>query len=88
MSNETAVHRLEKHISKLLEKRQWHSKDFLIERFNEAFKEALKLEQEQLFDAIRYTIEEQYWRKTWANCDSTLDVAEEYYYNTFKANRI
>lgn len=83
MSKETAVQQLEKQISKLLAKREWHNKDFLIEKFNEAFKEAIKLEQKQMFDAIRFTIEEQYWRRTWANCDSTLHVAEEYWFDNF-----
>jgi hypothetical protein len=47
--------------------------------------QAKAMEKEQMYDAIRYTIEEQYWRKTWANCEATLPVAEEYYFLTFEA---
>jgi len=84
MSKQTAVQWLEKHLTELMVTREWRSKDLHIEKFHEVFEEALKLEKEQMFDAIRFTIEEQYWRKTWANCYATLPVAEEYYFNTFQ----
>jgi hypothetical protein len=50
----------------------------------EIIEQAKAMEKEQMYDAIRYTIEEQYWRRTWANCEATLPVAEEYYFLTFE----
>jgi hypothetical protein len=45
---------------------------------------AKAMEKEQLYDAIRYTIEEEYTRRTWANCQATFPVCEEYYFETFE----
>ena len=46
--------------------------------------QAKEMEKEQLYDAIRYTIEEEYTRKTWAMCEATFPVCEEYYNETYK----
>jgi hypothetical protein len=84
MSKQTAVQWLHYHLLHLMQTKEWRSKDLHIEKFDELFIEALTMEKEQMYDAIRYTIEEQYWRKTWANCEATLPVAKEYYFLTFE----
>ena len=43
------------------------------------------MEKEQIINAIKLTIEKEYYEQTWAHCGSRNHMAEQYYNETFKS---
>jgi len=50
-----------------------------------AYYEAKAMEKEQIINAIKLTIEKEYYEQTWAHCGSRNHMAEQYYNETFKS---
>ena len=51
---------------------------------NEIYQQAKQMEKEQIIDCLRYAIQEEYYNRTWANCQSTSIAAEQYYNEAYK----
>jgi hypothetical protein len=47
--------------------------------------QAKEMEKEQIINAIKLTIEKEYYEQTWAHCGSRNHMAEQYYNETFKS---
>jgi len=47
-----------------------------------AFEQAKQMEKEQIINAIKLTIEKEYYEQTWAHCGSRNHMAEQYYNNS------
>jgi hypothetical protein len=47
--------------------------------------QAKEMEKEQIINAIKLTIEKEYYEQTWAHCGSRNYMAEQYYNETFKS---
>jgi hypothetical protein len=47
---------------------------------------AKAMEKEQIINAIKLTIEKEYYEQTWAHCGSRNHMAEQYYNETFKSD--
>jgi hypothetical protein len=53
MNKQTAVKWLYDYLLQMNETREWRSKDLHIDKFHEAFKEAMQIESEQLADSYK-----------------------------------
>jgi len=51
---------------------------------SECWDKAKEMEKEQIINAIKLTIEKEYYEQTWAHCGSRNHMAEQYYNETFK----
>ncbi len=49
------------------------------------FDKAKQMEKEQMINAIKLTIQKEYYEQTWAHCGSRNHMAEQYYNETFKS---
>lgn len=47
--------------------------------------QAKAMEKKQIIEAIKLTIEKEYYEQTWANCRSRSHMAEQYYNEIFKS---
>jgi len=52
------------------------------------FNQAKAMEKEQIIDIIKLVIEKEYHEQTWSKCGSISYVAEQYYNETFKSDKI
>ena len=52
---------------------------------SEYIEQAKEMEKEQIINAIKLTIEKEYYEQTWAHCGSRNHMAEQYYNETFKS---
>jgi transposase len=59
--------------------------DFIALPKTEWIKQAKEMEKEQIINAIKLTIEKEYYEQTWAHCGSRNHMAEQYYNETFKS---
>jgi hypothetical protein len=59
--------------------------DFIALPKPEWIKQAKEMEKEQIINAIKLTIEKEYYEQTWAHCGSRNHMAEQYYNETFKS---
>ena len=59
--------------------------DFIALPKREWIEQAKEMEKEQIINAIKLTIEKEYYEQTWAHCGSRNHMAEQYYNETFKS---
>ena len=53
--------------------------------FNELINQAKEMEKEQIMDAIKFTIQDEFAKQTWKNGKCSHDAALNYYKQTFKS---
>lgn len=61
------------------------SDEMFLEYYSDIIEQAKQMEKEQIVEAIKLTIEKEYYEQTWAHCGSRNHMAEQYYNETFKS---